>query len=159
MANIYTEVAKAIEARIKDIQWPTAHDPSGATMVGFATTGRRVRLFTDNIEQPAMYVTRNRNFVDEVTNRPDIEDIQFNIIIYHKTAKESENTIPADETNAIYDAVKNALAAKVYDVGYPQRNTLGELVHKCAVKGDVILDDGDIDGQGLLIIPVLVKLT
>lgn len=64
-------------------------------------------------------------------------------------------TIGASEINTILDALDAALAAPAGPVG---RQTLGGLVHSCRIEGDPFSDPGDLDGDGLIVVPVRIVM-
>ena len=122
---------------------------------GFVTSGRRVKLFSDVPAefQPAVFQAEHDEGSTQRTGLPYKGVFQATWIIYHVAGKEPES-VPADENNAILDAVFAAFAPKPTDEGFPSRNTLGGLVHHAWIEGEIFKDPGDLDEQGLLIIPV-----
>lgn len=149
------KVEQALFDRIAQITWDSSIN--GAE-IGFAATSRRVKLFSDAPAQPAFYLHCAEEDEQPQRNRPPIVTMRFQIIIYQKVAKENPEGIPSQEINRILDAVRAALRPDYLDHGYPDNCTLGDLAHGCDIKGRVLRDMGDIDGQGLLIIPVEVIL-
>jgi len=69
------------------------------------------------------------------------------------------NTVGAVQLNNIHDALDAAL---VPDAGFGQEIgacTLGGLVHSCRIFGEVLKDPGDLDGDGLMLVPFKIVLT
>lgn len=148
-------VEQALFDRIKGITWESSID---SAEIGFAHTGRRVKLFSETPAQPSFYLNCTEEDEAPQRNRPPIVTMRFQIIIYQKVAKENPEGTPSQEVNKILDAVRAALRPNWTDQGFPDNCTLGDLAHGCNIKGRILRDMGDIDGQGLLIIPVEVIL-
>jgi hypothetical protein len=58
--------------------------------------------------------------------------------------------------NSLVDAVDAALCAKS---GHPRKQTLGGVVSHCWIHGKIMKDPGDIDGDGIAVIPVKILAT
>lgn len=116
---------------------------------------RRVKLFSDvpTTQQPALYQAEHGETSVQLSNLPYKRTFAANWIIYQATGKDP-NAVPAQENNLILDAVYAAIAPSPGDSGYPQRNTLGGLVHHCFIDGEIFKDPGDIDNQGMMVIPI-----
>ena len=65
--------------------------------------------------------------------------------------------IGAAALNAVMDALDEALAPTGVDVGLG-RNTLAGTAYRCAIEGRPMKDPGDLDGDGLLVVPVTIVL-
>jgi hypothetical protein len=59
--------------------------------------------------------------------------------------------------NKIMDALDAALAPQGADISHG-RNTLGGAAYRCAIDGKPLKDPGDLDGDGLLIVPIVIVL-
>lgn len=59
--------------------------------------------------------------------------------------------------NAIMDALDGALAPNGTDAALG-RLTLGGTAWRCAIEGKVLKDPGDLDGDALLVVPIVVVL-
>jgi hypothetical protein len=66
-------------------------------------------------------------------------------------------TIGAMLINEVMDAIDNAFALSGADTA-SGRNTLGGAVYNCRIDGKVLKDPGDVDGDGLLIVPIRIIL-
>jgi hypothetical protein len=111
--------------------------------------GRRLKLWTDVPLQPACFVAVHSEsdvYQSEVT--PGKTTISADLYVYFKTGDPS--SIPAVDLNNILDGVDAALAPNVLT----GKQTFGGLVSHCRREGQVMLDPGDLDGQGLAIIPI-----
>jgi len=142
-------VFQALFALASEVQW-------GDPPRGFKTVSRRVKLFSDVAinQQPACYQAEHTEMSQQITNLPYKRTWGAQWIIYQATGK-SPGGIPTIENNLILDAVEKALAPKPQDPGFPdQRNTLNGLVWHCFIDGTVFKDPGDIDDQGMLVVPI-----
>ena len=66
-------------------------------------------------------------------------------------------TVGASQINAILDALDAALAPSGTDIALG-RCTLGGTAYRCSIEGKPLKDPGDLDGDGLLLVPVTVVL-
>lgn len=121
----------------------------------FVTVTRRVALFNevDATAQPWCGQAEHGAQESQVTGMPYKTILEANWIVYQCVGMDSK-AIPAIENNCILKGVREALRPKVNDPGFPKRNTLGGLVHHCFIGGRVFKDPGDIDGQGMMVIPI-----
>jgi hypothetical protein len=111
--------------------------------------GRRLKMWTDVPQQPACFLvvhSENDAYQSEVT--PSKTTISADVFVYIKTGDAS--SIPAIDLNNVLDGIDAALAPNVLT----GKQTLGGLVSHCRREGQVMLDPGDLDGQGLAIIPI-----
>lgn len=62
------------------------------------------------------------------------------------------------QLNALMLALETALLPQISDRagGMGERNTLGGLVHSCRIEGNVFRDPGDLDGDGMLKLPIVI---
>ena len=65
--------------------------------------------------------------------------------------------IGAAQLNAIMDALDAALAPAGADAALG-RDTLGGAAHRCGIQGKPLKDPGDLDGDGLLDVPIRLVL-
>lgn len=124
----------------------------------FVTVSRRVKLFSEVSadQQPACFQAEWATDEAQVTNLAYKSILNVNWIIYQCVARDP-NALGNVENNAIMKGVREILAPKPSDPGFPdERNTLGGLVHHCFINGRVFRDPGDIDGQGMLVVPIKV---
>lgn len=154
---IYEEkVFAALAERMDLVSWRRLDEqgePTG-TPHTFKTKSRRVRLFSDSGQQPACYQAEYADNVDQRTNLAYREIWEANWIVYQQTAKEPK-LIPTTENNLILGAIRKALQPLPADVGFhDERCTLNGLVHHCFIQGRIFKDPGDIDQQGMLVVPI-----
>ncbi len=65
--------------------------------------------------------------------------------------------VGAATLNAIMDALDAALAPAGADLALG-RMTLGGTAHRCSIDGKPLKDPGDLDGDGLLVVPLTIVL-
>ena len=117
---------------------------------GFLTTGRRLKMWTDVTEQPALYL---RDGDEDVTYPNTIlqqQTILADVWIYSNAGADPD-VVPIIALNNLLDAVQTAFAADDPD---QQRFTLGGLVFWCRVAGRIEKSPGDLDGQAIAVMPV-----
>ena len=111
--------------------------------------GRRLKIWTDVPLQPACFLTSHAEedaYSSELT--PSKTTIDATLYVYIKT--NDPTSIPAIDLNNILDGIDAAIAPSVVT----GKLTLGGIVSHCRRDGKVMLDPGDLDGQGLAIIPI-----
>ncbi len=140
--------------RMAEVRWTRAGDAQDARR--FVTVSRRVKIFADvpAASQPACFQAEWATNEAQVTGMPYKTTLEVNWIIFQCTGKD-KNAIPAIENNLIIGGVREVLAPRPTDIGFPdKRNTLGGLVHHCYISGRIFKDPGDIDDQGMMVIPI-----
>lgn len=126
----------------------------GAPAQSFAYTSRRVKLWDDLPDQPALCQAEHEETIQQATRLPYRRQFNAAWMVFH-TAGKDRSAVPASTSNAILDAIEAAFAPAPADPGYLDgRNTLNGLVHHCWINGKVFKDPGDLDGQALLIVPI-----
>jgi len=118
----------------------------------FATASRRLRLWSSVApsEKPALFLAeRSDTYARGNEAVPEIVTMDLEIYIYIDAGKD-ESVVPASTLNPLLDAIDAALA--------PSRltglQTLGGLVSHCWIEGKILKDAGDLDGDGVAVIPV-----
>lgn len=149
-------IFRALAERMALVTW-TRLDDSG-TPVGnpivFKTKSRRVKLFADSGPQPACYQAEHADNINQVSGMPYKEVWEANWVVYQDVAKDA-SMIPTAENNLIIGGIRKALEPLPTDVGFlDERCTLGNLVYHCYIQGRLFKDPGDIDNQGMLVIPI-----
>lgn len=138
--------------RMADVSWQRSGD--GEPVRQFVTMSRRVELFSDCPAQPACYQAEHGDTVAQVTGLPYKTTLEAKWIIYQNVAQDPK-ALGTVENNLIIEGCYRALAPRPTDPGFPfKRNTLDGLVHHCFISGNLFKDPGDLDGQGMLIIPI-----
>lgn len=136
--------------RMEDVRWV------GWAPGQFLTTTRRIVLFAEvpTEMQPWCGQAEHGTTEEQVTGLPYKTVLEATWIIYQDAAR-GPGVEGAILNNLILGGVRRALAPRPSDVGYPdRRNTLGNLVHHCFIQGRIFKDPGDIDGQGMLTVPI-----
>lgn len=126
-------------------------------IAGITTTSRRWKPVKDvsQADQPALFLIPIRETVDGPIGRPRVFTIDADVCIYAHTR--GDNTIPAATIlNPLIDAV---VAAFVPDNPMSGRMTLGGLVEHCWIEGQIETDEGYFGDQGVVILPVRIKVT
>jgi hypothetical protein len=147
------DVFSALFALTAGVTWPDQHDLTKTK--SFKTTSRRIKLFSDvpSQQQPWLGQAEHKDTISQTTNLPYKQIWNAAWLVYQSEGLNPKST-PTIENNYILDALINALAPVPADIGYPKRNTLGRLVYHAYVDGELFKDPGDIDNQGMLIVPI-----
>lgn len=135
---------------------------SSATLVdgitpAFVLSSRRIKLWGDvsATDKPCMFLieTHETRTQQPPQGLPSKLLLRAKAVIY--TVSQSPNIVPSTQMNLMLDAVERALAPD--DV---TRNvfTLGGLVYRCWVEGDIVKTPGDLDGEGMAIVPINIML-
>jgi hypothetical protein len=121
--------------------------------VPWKTKSRKLKLWNEvPVElRPALFMAeRVQTYFGSERPVPAKRTYNVSFFIY-TNAKNATDTNPGSAIlNPLLDAIDAALAPNVMT----GRNDLGGLVNHCFIDGDVFVDPGDIDGDGLAIIPV-----
>lgn len=148
-------IFQALFAQTEGVQWNIGTQLA-PVMEGFKKRTRRIALFSDvpDKEQPWLGQSEHGESISQVSRMPYKAVLQAQWVVYHVAAKQP-NSIPTSRNNQILDALQAAIAPAKTDPGYPdERNTLGGLVYHCYIDGEVFKDPGDIDNQGMLVVPI-----
>lgn len=119
---------------------------------------RRLKLWTDvpTDQRPAVYQFEGDSEDWNWTNKTiPIVKIPVRLFVYIDAT--DPNTVGAIELNKIIDALRAAFTPAGRDIARGQF-TLGGLVDSCRIKGKVFKDPGDIDGDGMMIVPIEIEL-
>ena len=141
----------ALAERMTEVVWL-----ENAVEKSFVTTDRRVRLFSDVPveQQPACFQAEHGDTYQQVSNLPYKVILEANWIIYQAPGMDL-NVRGAILNNLILKGCREALKPKPQDEGwFDERNTLNGLVYHCFISGRVFKDPGDIDGQGMIVVPI-----
>lgn len=119
----------------------------------FKLCSRRVKLWgdVDASDKPAMYLmeTHETRKQQPPQGMPSMLLMKASVIVYTFTGTSSE--IPSIVMNNCLDSIEKAL--KPDDLS---RNvfTLAGLVYRCWVEGSIVKTPGDLDGEGLAVVPI-----
>lgn len=130
-----------------------------ASGVEWKTASRRLRHWSevDRNARPALFLSENGG---ERMNHPSetltTREIQPTIVVYTWAPKDNEALVPADQLNDILEAIETALTPAGRDLALFGRQTLGGLVSHVFINGEIEKDPGDMDEDGILIVPLSV---
>lgn len=142
----------AVFALVQNVQWNSqAADPPA--LVGWKESSRKVKLWTD-AANPSIFQAEHGETSAMQTNMPYRRMFKCNWIVY-----QNQSGLPggygAIENNQILDAIQQALLPTPQDPGYgDERQTLNGLVWSVKIVGEIFKDPGDIDGEGMMVIPI-----
>lgn len=125
---------------------------------GFKTFSRRFITY-DRISMsaqcPYLVITSGQeNYSPRESIRlPAKREMQVEITIY-LSAGQDQTTIPDQAVNTILDNIDEALAP----IPPQEAQTLGGLVNHCYIEGDILKVPGDLDGIGVIVIPIKILL-
>ena len=146
-------ILSLVADRMAQVTWTRADN----SVHQFVTMSRRVKLFVDVVaeQQPSCFQAEHAGQADQVTGMPYKWVLAADWIIFQNVSRDP-NAVGATENNLILNGVRAALAPTPQDPGYPKRNTLNGLVHHCFIQGRIFKDPGDVDGQGMIVVPIKV---
>lgn len=127
---------------------------SGSTT--FRTTGRRLRHFADVSmdSRPCMFMVchgENPTWQSENSN----PYVKFDVKLFVYLNTKDEGIVGDTDINVILDAIDDVLKPPARSSKF----TLGGLVSHCRVDGETLRDPGDLDGDGIIIVPISITLT
>jgi hypothetical protein len=145
----------ALAERMALVRWARSSDPTPDTRK-FVTISRRICLFSDvaSLQQPACFQTEWASDEVQVSNMPYKTTLMAAWTVFQSIAKDKK-ALGTVENNLIIGGCRKVLAPQPGDPGFPdKRNTLNGLVHHCFISGRIFKDPGDIDDQGMIVIPI-----
>lgn len=130
-----------------------------ASGVQWKTASRRLRHWSDVPPQdrPALFLSENGG--ERIAHQSETftsREMQVAIIVYTWAQKDNEGLVPAAQLNDILDAIEAALLPAGRDLALFGRQTLNGLVSHVYISGEVEKDPGDMDEDGILIVPLSV---
>jgi hypothetical protein len=127
-----------------------------ALSVGFRTSGRRLKHWTEVAEQPALFVDDGEElWPGHLSGIPAKAEMTAAIWIYSDIGK-NPDAVPASVLNALLAAIETALAPQVTWEGLSIQNvqTLGGLVEHCWIEGILDKASGHTGGQAIAVVPI-----
>ena len=119
---------------------------------------RRLKLWSDvpPAMRPACFLFEGgtETYADTATD-PAKRSLSLRLFIYIDA--HDPGTVGAIQLNDIMDALDVALAPAGADLTLG-RCTLGGAAYRCAIDGKPMKDPGDLDGDGLLLVPITIVL-
>jgi hypothetical protein len=122
----------------------------------YVTKSRRLKLWTElgTGDKPAIFMAeRGDTYTRESEAVPEVVTIDVQLFIYTDAGKD-QSIVPASVLNPLIDAVDAALAPSALT----GLQTLGGLVSHCWIEGKIMKDPGDLDGDGVAVIPIKILL-
>jgi hypothetical protein len=122
----------------------------------FTTKSRRLRLWSDvgSGEMPAIFQYEKKDSYANGKNYLPIVEMNAELYVYTRPGMDSGIT-PISVLNPLVDAIDAALAPNIVT----RKQNLGGLVSHVWIDGEVLKDPGDIDGDGIAVIPVKILAT
>lgn len=122
----------------------------------YQTYSRKVRLWTDvsDEEKPAVFITSGRESrVQDAEGTPPRITLYVDLLIY---VKSTQQDVPpsSDEIEDRLDDLDNVLRPSALT----GKQTLEGLVSHCWIEGDTIVVPGDLDGDGIAIVPIRIEV-
>lgn len=146
-------VLGALFTKLKNAQFSSPVNGSNT----WRTTSRRVKLWGDvpPASRPALFMTdHHETYQYKAQNEPVLTTINVDVFVYIDAR--DPGATPSSMLNIIMDAITSAIGPTP---GFEQKQTLGGLVSHCRIEGEVLKDPGDLDGDGMLIIPIKIMST
>jgi hypothetical protein len=122
----------------------------------FVTVSRRVRHWADvqKTDRPALFMTCHQEVPTyRNENKTAYQKLFVKLFVYIDSSDKS--SVPDTDLSVILDAIDSVISPPVYSPTL----SLGGLVSHCRVDGQIMRDPGDLDGDGILIVPVAITLT
>jgi hypothetical protein len=122
----------------------------------FVTASRRLKLWNDlsAAQKPAIFQYERDDTYTNGKNYLSIVEMNVDLYIYTSPGIDSGIT-PISVLNPLIDAVDAALAPSIVT----RKQTLGGLVSHAWIEGKIMKDPGDLDGDGIAVIPVKILAT
>lgn len=124
-----------------------------STSYAFTTVSRKLKLWTDVPMEQRPYMAMAERLEENTGNDRGLAGVPvvrtWHVDFYVYTDAHSAE-VPASLLNPILDAVELAMRPSAVT----GRQTLGGLVAHAWIVGQTFKDPGDIDGDGMLVIPV-----
>lgn len=123
------------------------------------TVARRLVLWSSvpPEQRPALYQFEGGNDEEWKWTNKAIPIVTISVRLFVYIDAKDETVVGSIEINNILDALRAAFTPTGADMA-KGRFTLGGLVEACRIKGRVFKDPGDLDGDGLLIVPIEIEL-
>lgn len=123
-----------------------------SSAAAFVTASRRLKMWSSvsAADKPAMFLVEREEIYTRTSEAvPEMVTLDVDIYIYTDVGQD-QSVIPAATLNTLIDAVDAALKPDALT----GKQTLGNTVSHCWIEGKIKKDAGDLDGQGVAVIPV-----
>lgn len=126
----------------------------GSPPSGFLYSSQRFQHWEKISDQPSLLQIAHEEYHEQVTGMPYKRRLTAKWVVYYRTAADP-TVAGSDLGNVILDALTAALKpVPAPGVPFNGNLTLGGLVYHTFIKGQVFRDGGDLDGQGILVVPI-----
>jgi hypothetical protein len=133
---------------------------SGGQAIGFVTSGRRFRPWEEvnGSQQPAIFLTEPKEtHTRQELQTPAVRTIMYDAFIFINDGANKAASVTAITTlNNIADSIDPRYGGVLKPEVNSGRQTLGNLVWDCYIEGEIVKVPGDLNGQGVLVIPIKV---
>lgn len=126
--------------------------PPAALGGEWVETDRVLKMWDDcpAANQPALYLHQGPQHATQPTLALNKWELTATVWIYWRLDKAADGVKPATIVNGLIDAIDSAISGpRPGDL-----QTLGGLVYHASINGTVVFDDGLIDNQGVMLIPI-----
>lgn len=128
------------------------------TIPALRSSSRRLKHWVDvdPSEQPALFLAQVRETSvpgDPARGVPAKWTLSADVYIYART---DGGQVPGTVMNPLLDAVE---AATLPDNAVQRVQTLGDLVERCWIEGDIETDEGTLGDQAVAIVPIRILAT
>jgi hypothetical protein len=151
MATTREQVAQALLTLVQGMTFASPINGQSA----WVTTSRRLKLWgsVNPAEQPAAFVVAH-NEMDEYRGLGLLRiRLHYSVWCYSRT--DDQSTVGDVDLNTMLASFETLFPVTQDSTG---SNTLGGLVYWSRIEGRVFKDPGDIDGQTLLIVPIVIEM-
>jgi hypothetical protein len=145
-------VLEALFSKLSDVTF--TQPVRGKT--GFVKVSRRLKHWADvpKYDRPCLFmVCHGESPVYRSELSPAYSTMSVRLFIY--TDGSDKDTVPDTDLSTILDSIDIALAPSPVS----RRQTLGGTVSHCRVEGEILREPGDMDDDGLLVIPISITTT
>ncbi len=124
----------------------------------FRTSSRRLKLWNDvpRNERPALFQAEHAELHTRQSETSGKRELNVSLFVY--TDASDKKTPGSIELNEILDALEDALKPTGADMVFRGRQTLGGLCEHAFIDGEVFKDPGDLDDDGMLIVPIKILM-
>ena len=126
-----------------------------AVTPGLNLSSRRLRMWTEvaSADQPALFLVQKADSAKIVTKIPTVWTLHADIILYgNNGGQDDRDSAPMTQLNPIIDAI----VAKLLPPADAVEQTLGGLVERCRIEGEIITDEGILGDQAVVVIPLTI---
>ena len=158
MATTRAQVMAAVQARISAM---TFSAPINGVTTWKSTVSNRLRLWADVAvdQQPAAFLVTHRE-MDEYRGLGLLRRrLELGVWCYSQSGQPGADQPGAQpDLDVMMEAFEQQFGANAADNFSTNQLTLGGLVYWCRIEGRVFKDPGDLDGQTLMIVPIVVEM-